>query len=242
MSGATVAQPGATGPAQPGATAPGAQAQPGATMVIAPANSPQVQSDQAAPATDYNVPQRAVPAPRYAAPVDVGHLHAPVAVPNVAPIKPLPGTIRVGGFQMPAPDFIPANVRDGINGAAAGAESQVTTFARSVGVSAGRSDRIAGGAALGALAGGAALGLPSAVPGAVVGAIGGGVVGGVIAAVIATPYIWLVPVSVPQIIAGVAIGAVLGGAAGALVTGVPAAVVGAVPGAVLGGAASLFVP
>lgn len=220
--------------------------QPGITtgpgVPVAAPNSPAVRQDQAAPSTDY-AGDRPVPVQRYAAPVNVGKLHAPVPVRPVAPIVAPPGTIRVGDAIMPAA-WMPAVVRDRINVTAAGAEAQVSTFARSIGVSPNRSDRIAGSAAVG--------GLVTAVPGALVGGTIGGAVGGAVGvaaglvAALGTDGALLVVTFLPGLVAGLVAnvpeigaaatigtvgGAAVGGAIGGAITGLPGALIGGAVGA-----------
>lgn len=171
-------------------------------------------------------------------PVRLEHLHLPAPVPAVAPIAPPPDTIRIGQWQAPSPPWVPPEVRDTINGAAATAEAQVATALDSVGIPAGRSDRVSGatlaGAGLGGAAGAAAAGVPAAAAGAVVGGLIGGTVGGIAGAALGT----VVPVpvigTVTSGVAGTAIGAAAGAAAGAAIAGIPVAVAGALAGGTVG--------
>jgi hypothetical protein len=204
--------------------------------MVVPPISPRVARDQAAPPTDYG-PDRPVPAPRYAAPVDVTRLHAPAPTRPVAPIVAPVNTIRIGQFQAPAPAGLSSGLRDEIDTAAATVEARISTYCRSVGVSPNRCDRIAGAATAGAIVGGGAAGLPIAVPIGLLGEVVGGLVGGVLATVTAVPYLLVPWFSIPQIIAGGVAGAsVLGVGLGAALAA-PAAAAGGLVGGVLGAAA-----
>ncbi|MEV6362177.1 hypothetical protein [Nocardia asteroides] len=171
-------------------------------------------------------------------PVRIEELHLPTPVEPVAPITPPENTIRIGEWQTPSPDWLPVEVRDTINNTAAGAEAQVATALDSIGIPAGRSDRVSGavlgGTGLGAAAGATVLGAPAAAVGAVAGGLIGGTVGGIAGAALG------IVIPVPIIgeatsgVAGTALGAGAGAAAGAAITGVPAAVVGAVVGGTIG--------
>ncbi|MDN2502889.1 hypothetical protein FHY52_40340, partial [Nocardia nova] len=91
-------------------------------------------------------------------------MHLPEPVAPVAPIAPPDNTIRIGQWQAPAPDWLPPQARDCINNTAAGAEAQVATALDSIGIPAGRSDRVSGatlaGAGIGGAAGAVAAGAP----------------------------------------------------------------------------------
>ncbi|WP_174188041.1 hypothetical protein [Nocardia barduliensis] len=99
---------------------------------------------QQAPEIRNGPARRPAPPPAPAPPVQVIELHSPEPVPPVAPIQPPPDTIRVGQWETPSPDWLPPEIRDGINTTAANAEAQAATFLDSIGIPAGRSDRVAG--------------------------------------------------------------------------------------------------
>lgn len=204
------------------------QGQPGETT-----DSPAVMADQAAPASDYSR-SRPVPQQHYAAPIDPGKLHAPMPQRPVAPVIAPPGTIRIGGLVTPAPDWIPSGVRDQINTSAADSEAQVSTAARSVGITPARADRVAAGTAEGAGIGFGVGAIPGAVLLGTVGAVLGGAVGGLVGFIV-------VPVvgAGPGAVLGAAAGAAALGAVGGVLTGT---LLGLVPGTVIGGAASLMAP
>ncbi|MEU7765065.1 hypothetical protein AB0B25_08075 [Nocardia sp. NPDC049190] len=226
-------QPGITSPAQPGTTAP----QP----------SPELGTSPASEAVYYEQPRKirneasSRPAPPPELPVEPIHLeelHLPEPVPSVAPIEVPENMIRIGQWQAPRPEWLPPECADAINDVAAGGEAQVATALDSIGIPAGRSDRVSGatlaGAGIGGAAGAAVAGAPVAVAGAVVGGLIGGTIGGIVGAVLGT----VVPVpvigTVTSGVAGTAIGATVGAAAGAALLGVPAAVAGAVAGGAVG--------
>lgn len=232
-------QPGVTGPAQPGTTAPPPPASEPAPEPTPPepALAPPVYYAQ--PPEVRNAASRPAPAPEETVePIRIEDLHLPEPVEPVAPIEPPENTIRVGQWQAPRPDWVPAEYADAINDVAAGAEAQVATALDSIGIPAGRSDRVSGatlaGAGIGGAVGAVALGAPAAVAGAVVGGLVGGTVGGIAGAALGT----LVPVpvvgTVTSGVAGTALGAAAGAAAGAAVAGVPVGVVGAVAAGTVG--------
>ncbi|NUS45015.1 MAG: hypothetical protein HOQ24_15165, partial [Mycobacteriaceae bacterium] len=131
------AQPGATAPTQPGTTVvPGTATQPGATV------TPQQDAAGIAPATDFGQ-SRPVPQRTYVNPIDPGRLHAPAPVLPVAPIAPRPNTVRLGLFETPTPTWLPVGLRDQVNGMSAGAEAQLSTVFRAIGVAPSRSDHMA---------------------------------------------------------------------------------------------------
>ena len=233
-------QPGVTAPIQPGTTAPPPPPAPEPAPEPAPpepAPAPPVYYAQ--PPEVRNAPSRPAPAPEGPVePVRIEDLHLPEPVAPVAPIEPPENTIRVGQWQTPRPDWVPPEYADAINDTAAGAEAQVATVLDSIGIPAGRSDRVSGatlaGAGIGGAVGAVALGAPAAVAGAVVGGLVGGTVGGIAGAALGT----LVPVpvvgTVTSGVAGTALGAAAGAAAGAAVAGVPVGVVGAVAAGTVG--------
>lgn len=234
-------QPGVTAPAQPGTTAP-----PPPAPDPTPEPEPEQPEPAPAPPVYYtqppevrNAPSRPAPAPDAPVePIRIEELHLPEPVEPVAPIEPPEYTIRVGQWQTPRPDWVPPEYADAINDTAAGAEAQVATALDSIGIPAGRSDRVSGatlaGAGIGGAVGAVALGAPAAVAGAVVGGLVGGTVGGIAGAALGT----LVPVpvvgTVTSGVAGTALGAAAGAAAGAAVAGVPVGVVGAVAAGTVG--------
>lgn len=224
-------QPGVTSPAQPGATTP----------------PPPPPEPEPAPSVYYSQPpqirneatSRPAPSPEEPVePIRFEDLHLPEPVAPVAPIEAPENTIRVGQWQTPRPDWLPPDCADAINATAAGAEAQVATALDSIGIPAGRSDRVSGatlaGAGIGGAAGAVVAGVPVAAAGAVVGGLIGGTIGGVAGAVLGT----VVPVpiigTVTSGVAGTALGAVVGAVVGAAVIGVPAAVVGAVAAGTVG--------
>ncbi|MFD3510102.1 hypothetical protein [Nocardia sp. NPDC058666] len=233
---ATVAdQGGVTSPPQPGTETP----TPPPSVEPEPQPEPNPPTYYEQPAEVRNGPSR--PAPSVSAPVEpvrIDQLHLPEPVEPVAPIAPPENTIRIGEWQTPSPDWMPIEVRDTINNTAAGAEAQVATALDSVGIPAGRSDRVSGavlgGAGLGGAAGATVLGAPAAAVGATVGALVGGTVGGIAGAALG------IVIPVPIIgqatsgVAGTALGAAAGAAAGAAILGVPAGVVGAAVGGTIG--------
>ncbi|MFD4351571.1 hypothetical protein ACFWPX_03380 [Nocardia sp. NPDC058518] len=233
---ATVAdQGGVTSPSQPGTETSTPPTAPESEPEHEPA--PPVYYEQ--PAEVRNGPSR--PAPSVVEPVEpvrIEELHLPEPVEQVAPIAPPENTIRIGEWQTPSPEWLPVEVRDTINNTAAGAEAQVATALDSVGIPAGRSDRVSGavlgGAGLGGAAGTTVLGAPAAAVGATVGALVGGTVGGIAGAALG------IVIPVPIIgqatsgVAGTALGAAAGAAAGAAILGVPAGVVGAAVGGTIG--------
>lgn len=230
-------QGGLDGPAQPGTETPTPPPAPEPEPQPEPAPVPPQYYEQ--PAEIRKGPSR--PAPSVEEPVEpvrIEELHLPEPVEPVAPITPPENTIRIGEFQTPSPDWLPVEVRDTINNTAAGAEAQVATALDSIGIPAGRSDRVSGaflgGAGLGGAAGATVLGAPAAAAGATVGALIGGTVGGIAGAALGI----MVPVpvvgQVTSGVAGTALGGAAGAAAGAAIAGVPVAVVGAVVGGTIG--------
>ncbi|WP_063001543.1 hypothetical protein [Nocardia mikamii] len=180
---------------------------------------------------------RPEPADEPAPPVQVQDLHLPEPVAPVAPIQPPDNTIRIGQWQAPAPDWLPPQVRDCINNTAAGAEAQVATALDSIGIPAGRSDRVSGATLAGAGIGGAAgavAAAPVAIAGAVVGGLIGGTIGGIAGAAVGTVVPVPVVGTVTSGVAGTAVGAAAGAAAGAAIAGIPVAVAGALAGGTVG--------
>ncbi|WP_369829519.1 hypothetical protein, partial [Nocardia sp. 852002-20019_SCH5090214] len=181
---------------------------------------------------------RPEPADDPAPPVQVQDLHLPEPVAPVAPIQPPDNTIRIGQWQAPAPDWLPPQARDCINNTAAGAEAQVATALDSIGIPAGRSDRVSGatlaGAGIGGAAGAVAASAPAAAAGAVVGGLIGGTIGGIAGAAVGTVVPVPVVGTVTSGVAGTAIGAAAGAVAGAAIAGIPAAVAGALAGGTVG--------
>jgi hypothetical protein len=182
------AQPGMTAPAQPG---PAMSAQPGITTAPVVSTGPQGQAplpDEIVPATDF-APTRPVSRTQYAAPLRVNRLHAPQAVPPVARIVPPPSEVRVGNFVAPAPAWLPRGPLDAINTTSAGYESQISQYARSIGVPPSRADRIAAATVADTVAGGMV----------------GAAVAGVSAVTFIGPFFW--PVLIPgSILLGAAVG------------------------------------
>ncbi|NUS45675.1 MAG: hypothetical protein HOQ24_18540 [Mycobacteriaceae bacterium] len=165
--------------------------------------------DDKAPITDYiigrpaNSPWRPVPDTRAAQPVQVERLHMPEPTPDVAPIAPPTGALRVGNEVRPAPAGMSQAQIDQLNGLAAGLEARISTVARSVGVPGPRADKMAA-AAVGPAAAGAAGGC---AVGAAAGAIIGIPLGGVLFSWITSP---------PLAAGGCALGGGLAGATGLL--------------------------
>lgn len=234
-------QPGVfTGPAQPGTSAPppppppDAEPEPQAESLSPPtvfyAQPPQVRNDGSSR-----------PAPEFAAPVapfKIEDLHLPEPVEPVAPIEAPPDTVRVGQWSAPRPDWLPPECAEAINGIAAQAEAQVATALDSIGIEAGRSDRVAGatlaGAGIGGAAGAVVAGAPAAAAGAVVGGLVGGTIGGIAGAAVGTVISVPVVGPVTSGVAGTVLGAAAGAAAGAAVAGLPVAAVGAVAAGTVG--------
>ncbi len=219
-------QPGVTAPAQPGTQAP---APPPAPPAVYPEQPPEVRNGPAS---------RPAPSPAPAPPVNVVELHAPVPVEPVAPIEPPADMIRIGQAEFAEPEWLPPEVGDTINATSAGLEAQAATFLDSVGIPAGRSDRVAGatiaGAGVGGAIGGAVAGAPAAAAGAVVGGLIGGTIGGIAGAALGTVVAVPVIGTVTSGVAGTALGAAAGAAVGAVVAGVPAAAAGALVGGTVG--------
>ncbi|WP_157184035.1 hypothetical protein [Nocardia takedensis] len=235
-------QPGVfTGPAQPGTSAPtlppppDAEPEPQAELLspqppVFYAQPPQVRNDSSSR-----------PAPEFAAPVapfKIEDLHLPEPVEPVAPIEAPPDTVRVGQWSAPRPDWLPPECAEAINDAAAQAEAQVATALDSIGIEAGRSDRVAGatlaGAGIGGAAGAVVAGVPAAAAGAVVGGLVGGTIGGIAGAAVGTVISVPVVGPVTSGVAGTVLGAAAGAAAGAAVAGLPVAAVGAVAAGTVG--------
>ncbi|WP_433563646.1 hypothetical protein ACQP1O_41120 [Nocardia sp. CA-151230] len=255
------------GSAQPGVALPARDqdrpgprpslAQPGITVPKHPLPPP-----QSPPQADYPIPANFRPIPDHeAAPaVDFQTLHAPTVVDPVLPIAPPPRTVRIGDFTTPAPDQLPDNILDTVNGAAADTEAGLATGLNSIGVNPTRSDKIAagtlGGAAIGTVGGALAAGAPMAVvggvPGAAVGAlvglgagaavgtvVAGGLTAGAVAAAVATGGVGggLLAIqsasAAPEVAGFAGGGALIGAAAG----GAAGAAALGIPAAVLGGAA-----
>ncbi|MEU1950806.1 hypothetical protein [Nocardia rhamnosiphila] len=222
-------QPGVTSPEQSGTAPPPPPPAPTPEQPVYYEQPPEVR----------NAPSRPAPPPEEpAAPVRVEDLHLPEPVPPVAPIEPPENTIRIGQWQALSPEWLPPEARDTINTVAANAEAHVATALDSVGIPAGRSDRVSGatmaGAAVGGAAGAVAAGAPAAAAGAVVGGLIGGTIGGIAGAAIGTVVPVPVVGTVTSGVAGTALGAAVGAAVGAVVAGVPAAAVGAVAAGTVG--------
>ncbi|MBB5916881.1 outer membrane biosynthesis protein TonB [Nocardia transvalensis] len=146
-------QPGVTTPAQPGTSTP--------PPPPPPPPPPAVVEPEPAPAPAYaeqppqvrNGPQprpRPEPSPEPVAPVQLEDLHLPEPVPPVAPIQAPDNTIRLGQWETPSSPWLPPEVRDCVNTTAADAEAALATALDSVGLPAGRSDRVSGAALAGA--------------------------------------------------------------------------------------------
>lgn len=224
-------QPGVTSPTQPGTATPPPPPPPDpAPRPLYYSQPPQIRNE---PGTR---PPPAVDQP--VEPIALEDLHLPEPVAPVAPIEPPENTIRVGQWETPRPDWLPPEYADAINDVAAGAEAQVATALDSIGIPAGRSDRVSGatlgGAALGGAAGAVVAGTPAAAVGAVVGALAGGTVGGIAGALLGTVIPVPVIGTVTSGVAGTAVGAAAGAAAGAAVLGGAAAGLGAVAGGTVG--------
>ncbi len=232
--GAIADQPGVTSPAQPGTITP---APPPPPEPLPAPPQPAVAATQPPEVRNGRTP-RPAPPDDPAPPVALGELHLPEPVAPVAPIDAPDNTIRIGQWQTMSPDWLPEQARDCVNTAAAAAEAQVATALDSVGLPAGRSDRVSGatlaGAGLGGVAGAAVAGLPSAAVGAVVGGLVGGTIGGIAGAAVGTVVAIPVIGTVTSGVFGTAVGATAGAAAGAAVAGVPAALAGAVAGGTVG--------
>ncbi len=221
-------QPGVTAPAQPGTEAPAPPPAPPAPAVY-PEQPPEVRNGPAS---------RPAPSPAPVPAVNVVELHAPAPVEPVAPIEPPADMIRIGQTQFPEPEWLPPEVGDTINNVSADLEAQAATFLDSVGIPAGRSDRVAGatvaGAGVGGAIGGAVAGVPAAAAGAVVGGLIGGTIGGIAGAALGTVVAVPVIGTVTSGVAGTALGAAAGAVVGAVVAGVPAAAAGALVGGTVG--------
>ncbi len=222
-------QPGVTAPAQPGTQAPAPLPAPEPEAPVYVEQPPEIRNGPA---------PRPEPSPEPAPPVYVLELHTPVPVEPVAPIEAPPDTIRIGTAEFADPQWLPPEVGDTINTVAADLEAQAATFLDSVGLPAGRSDRVAGatvaGAGTGGAIGGTVTGAPAAAAGAAVGALAGGTIGGIAGAAIGTVVAIPVIGTITSGVAGTALGAAAGAVAGALVAGVPAAAVGALVGGTVG--------
>lgn len=225
-------QPGVTSPIQPGTTAPSPPPAP------VPAPAPPVYYAQPPEVRTESATRPAPSVEERVEPVRIEQLHLPAPVPPVAPVAPPPDTIRVGQWQTPTPPWVPPEVRDTINGAAATAEAHMATALDSIGIPAGRSDRVSGatlaGVGIGGALGAKAAGAPAAAVGAVAGGLIGGTIGGIAGAAVGTVVAVPVIGTVTSGVAGTAIGAAAGAAAGAAIAGIPAAVAGAVAGATIG--------
>ncbi|WP_433600339.1 hypothetical protein ACQPXH_00250 [Nocardia sp. CA-135953] len=244
-------QPGVTSPAQPGTTAP-------PPPPAAP--EPQPEPEHTSPAVRNDAPSRPVPPSEPASPIVWEDLHLPEPTPTVAPIEPPPKTIRIGDWSTPSPDWLPPEVTDGINTAAAGFEAAAAQFWDSIGLPPERSDRVAAagtaGTGIGAVAAGVPAAAVAAVPGAALGAAAGaaigaavGVVGSIgvegalaVAGAVATAEIGAIPgilaaaAATPIVFGGTigtatAVGAAIGAAIGGAITGA----LGGIPAAIAGG-------
>ncbi|MGW4247801.1 hypothetical protein ACWELQ_35560, partial [Nocardia sp. NPDC004722] len=92
---------------------------------------------------------------------------AVVAAAGIASAAPLPtADLHVGTVSAPAPEWLPAEVRDGVNGVADQVQSQVADLGVGVGIDPERAGRIAAGA----LGGAALVGIPGALVGGGIGA------------------------------------------------------------------------
>ncbi len=224
-------QPGVTAPAQPGTEAPAPPPPPPAppAPAVYPEQPPEIRN---------GATLRPEPSPAPAPPMSVMQLHAPVPVEPVAPIEPPPDMIRIGQAEFAEPEWLPPEVGDTINTVSADLEAQAATFLDSVGIPAGRSDRVAGatvaGAGVGGAIGGAVAGVPAAAAGAVVGGLIGGTIGGIAGAALGTVVAVPVIGTVTSGVAGTALGAAAGAVVGAVVAGVPAAAAGALVGGTVG--------
>ncbi len=234
-------QPGVTSPSQPGTATPPlppAPPPPAPEPQPEPAPEPQPAYVEQPPEVRNGPTPRPEPADDPAPPVQVQYLHLPEPVAPVAPIQPPDNTIRIGQWQAPTPDWLPLQARDCINNTAAGAEAQVATALDSIGIPAGRSDRVSGatlaGAGIGGAAGAVATGAPVGAVGAAVGGLIGGTIGGIAGAAVGTVVPVPVVGTVTSGVAGTALGAAAGAAAGAAIAGIPAAVVGALAGGTVG--------
>ncbi|MGW0252506.1 hypothetical protein ACWDYH_38365 [Nocardia goodfellowii] len=227
-------QPGVTSPAQPGTSTPPPPPPPQPEPAPAPpvyySQPPEIRNGPGfRPAPSVNQPVE---------PVALEDLHLPEPVAPVAPIEAPENMIRIGQWEAPRPEWLPPEWADTINDTAAVAEAQVATALDSVGIPAGRSDRVTGatlgGAALAGAGGAVVAGVPVAAAGAAVGALVGGTVGGIAGALVGTVVPVPVVGTVTSGVAGTAFGAGVGAAVGAVVAGVPAAVVGAVAAGTVG--------
>lgn len=222
-------------PAQGGVTTPAPSTQGGTTSVPKPAPAPPAkqiywtpppaQQRQYAPLPDYNYDTNRYERQSAPPPIDPLALRAPQPVtPEPIYLAP-PEKIMVGDIHVNQPNWVTDDDRERTNNTAGLIRSEVATFYKSVGVDAGRADRVAA-AQIGATVAGAAAGAAAgAVPGALIGGTLGGIAGAAAGGVVPLP----IPV-LPAVTTGVA-----GTAAGAAI----GAAVGAVPGAVVGGAAGL---
>ncbi|MFE3289497.1 insoluble domain protein [Rhodococcus sp. NPDC059234] len=195
-----------------------------------------------APPVEYdNVPTRALPTYDEApvAPAAAAQLHLPEPVAPVAPIEAPRDMLRLGDFVAAKPNWLSSDDMDKTNNTAAVAEAQMSTFWRSIGVEASRSDKVAAATIAGAAAGGLGAATAAGVPAAVAGGLVGGAIGAQIGATSGIAAGQMVPVV--GWVAGPAVGAVAGGAigaaAGAAAAGIPVAVAAGTVGALAGGAA-----
>ncbi|WP_157574430.1 hypothetical protein [Nocardia jejuensis] len=237
-------------PTQPGVALPGV-AEPGGNRGRNPrpdSFQPGVTTPPATrPEAFFPLNFRRIPEVEAAPAIDWRKLHAPEPVTPVAPIMPPPRMLRVGAFMTAVGNDVPDAVLGPVNGGAAAIEATIATGLDSVGIDAGRSDKIAGltlaGAAMGGATGAVLAGVPAAmfgaVPGAVigagVGALAGGVIGGLVTA-IPTGGAGSPEGAAIGALIGAGGGAAVGAATGAALVGIPAAVAGAVVGGIAGGA------
>ncbi|MFF0284066.1 insoluble domain protein [Rhodococcus aetherivorans] len=222
-------------PSQGGVTTPAPSTQGGTTSAPKPAPAPPAkqiywtpppaQQRQYAPLPDYNYDTNRYERQSTPPPIDPLALRAPQPVtPEPIYLAP-PEKIMIGDVHFTQPNWVTDDDRERTNNTAGLIRSEVATFYKSVGVDAGRADRVAA-AQIGATVAGAAAGAAAgAVPGALIGGTIGGIAGGAAGGVVPLP----IPV-LPAVTTGVA-----GTAAGAAI----GAAVGAVPGAVVGGAVGL---
>lgn len=232
-------QPGVTSPSQPGTTAPPPPPPAPEPPAAAPESLPPRVYYRQPPEVRNGPSSRPAPPPHEPVePIRFEDLHLPEPVAPVAPIEAPENMIRIGQWHAPRPDWLPPECADTINDAAAGAEAQLATALDSIGIEAGRSDRVGGatlaGAGIGGAAGAVIAGAPVAAAGAVVGGLIGGTIGGIAGAALGTVIPVPVIGTVTSGVAGTALGAAAGAAAGAAVVGIPAAAVGAIAGGTVG--------
>lgn len=181
------------------------------------------------------VPDESAPA----APLDLGTLHAPVAVEPTAPIAAPPKVVKIGEFYDDQPNWMSDNVLERTNNSTAVIQAQVTDGWRSLGVPEDRASTLAASqvaaGGVGMLTGAAAVGIPAAVAGGLIGGTAGGIGGALAGGLIpVAPGIAPITTGVAGTAAGAAVGAAAAGAAGAAAGGAAGLAAGVVAGTVYG--------